>query len=150
MAEFTVGDHSYATTRDLNPFVINNVLKRLAPAMAGVVALLGSETPAPESDDFRKSAGALFMSNIGPITKTIAEMPDTDSDFILTTCLGVVSRRTNDGKTLAPILAAGPQLMFKDITIPDMYMIVYEVLKEHLGPFFASLGRLTSQGAPAP
>lgn len=114
-----------------------HISRRLSPMLAAtgtsLVGLkLGMDTEVSE-----------FARILEPVTEIIAKMPEDDVNYILFTCLNVVSRK--QGEQWAPITRNG-QLMFEDIDMPAMLQIVFGVIKINLGNFLKGLGGV----APSP
>lgn len=144
--QFTVGEHAYRTDRKINVFQQNNLLRRLLPAIGGIAAAF-TESPSNPSD-MAKAAGDAFLNNIEPITTAIAHMSDEDSDFVLKTCLSVVSRQSAGGTGWAKVMAPNGVLMFEDIDLAQTYMIIWKVIEENLSSFFSSLASIIPPTPP--
>jgi hypothetical protein len=153
--EFRVGEHDYRTDKRLDVFMQNNILRRLLPALGGVAkALMTGEQPAPSASPnvTLEAMGDKLFGNIGTITEALAAMTDADCDYIFKNSLAVVSRRSAGTKTWAKLLEpSSGRLMFEnDLTLVEMYQIVWEVLRENLSGFFSNLGQFLPQSPGEP
>ena len=72
--QFTIKDKTFDSGR-LNAFQQLHVVRRLAPVTERLVALAGS---AGDPEAF-----------LGPLARTVGELPDADVDYILNACLDV-------------------------------------------------------------
>lgn len=104
-----------------------HVARRVAPALTGLVSALGGA--APSKEDFAKSLASL--------ADAVAQMADSDAEYVLGTCLGVVSRQT-EPNTWAPVWRAG-QLAFDDIDLGMMLQLTAKVIQDSLGNIFGAL-----------
>lgn len=107
-----------------------HVTRRLTPLMAAVAGT------ASENELFEKLAEGL------------STLPDKDVNFVLGMLLSVVRRVDPQGLGLMPVIAAytdgEPQLMFADITMPEMLKLAFASGKENLGSFFSEARALAS------
>lgn len=76
--QFTIKDKTFDSGR-LNAFQQLHVVRRLAPVTERLVALAGS---AGDPEAF-----------LGPLARTVGELPDVDVDYILNACLDVTQIR---------------------------------------------------------
>ncbi len=105
-----------------------HVVRRVAPALAGVVSLVG----AAQDDD-----GAI-LSKIEPFLAALGRMTDEDTDYVLDACLSVVHRKVDGDRGWASV-GLSTALMFDDIGLATMMKIAFESGRENLGGFFAEL-----------
>ena len=127
------GEHNYQIGK-MSPRAQFHVARRLAPVLANL---------APIMFVLRKNAAAgeelpldLFAATAMPLAQGIAQMPDTEADYILNTCLSVVSREQAGGQ-FAPVLAADNMtFMFADLAMQDLLQLSVAVVQENLGNFF--------------
>jgi hypothetical protein len=92
-------------------------------------------------------AGKAF--DVLPLAEAIAKMSDEDCNYVLGTCLNVVSRQIDGGRGWAKVWSeAAKKPMYDDIDMGAMIAIVVRVLQDALAPFFAALPR-TSSGEQA-
>lgn len=110
-----------------------HVARRIAPAVATAGVSI-SEVAQSGAD---MTADNLLLGLMGPVSKVIAEMADTEVNYVLNACLAVVSREQTDGRFA--LVQRGGKLMFSDIDMPTMVRLTVEVLKENLGGFFPML-----------
>lgn len=129
--QVTIGDNIYAVGK-LDPIRQFHVARRLAPALIALGAA---------SVDVLKRGGnlsdAAAVAAIGPLVEVVAQMSDADSEYVLKSCLSVVSRRSGDG--WAPAQNAQGGLMFQDIDITVMLRLAFEVVRDNLGNFIPAL-----------
>ncbi len=128
MSVIQVNGHTYKVGK-MNALAQFHVSRRLAPVMAAMgmslSQLKGDGDGPPDLGDFTQV--------VGPATEVIAKMSNQDADFIIFTCLQVVSR-DQGSERFAPI-SAGQNLMFEDIDMLVMLRLVVEVLIENLWNF---------------
>ncbi|WFC66428.1 hypothetical protein EUC41_08930 [Achromobacter denitrificans] len=124
--EITLKGQNYRSGR-LSAMQQFHVARRVAPALTGLVAALGGS--APSKEDFAKS--------LAPLADAVAQMADADAEYVLGTCLGVVSRQT-EPNTWAPVWRAG-QLTFDDIDLGTMLQLAAKVIQDNLGNIFGAL-----------
>lgn len=91
----------------------------------GVKALLAGEGPDP-------------IEVVEPLMKAVSTMSDADSDFVIMTCLSVVSRQVPGGTGWSPVTVGG-NVMFQDMSLPIMLQLVWRVLEDNLSSFFSAL-----------
>ena len=108
-----------------------HVSRRLAPILAAVGVSLQSLTAGMTADL------SDFMGTIGPAADVMAKMTDDETNYVLFTCLAVVSRKQDE--RFAPVCSGG-NMMFQDIDMLMMIRLVVEVLRVNLGNFLPGLG----------
>jgi hypothetical protein len=136
-SQFTVGTYNYRADR-LDAFKQLAVARRLGPfvtAFFDTIAIATGPTP---------------FSAYEPILKAIGQMSDDDANFILNTCLSVVSRQSGAG--WQKVLAAPGTLQFADLSPSDMLVLTGKVLEAHkIAGFFSELLSLSMrEGENAP
>lgn len=124
--EITLKGQNYRSGR-LSAMQQFHVARRVAPALTGLVAALGGASPSQE--DFAKS--------LAPLADAVAQMPDADAEYVLGTCLAIVSRQT-EPNTWAPVWRGG-QLAFDDIDLGTMLQLAAKVIQDNLGNIFGAL-----------
>lgn len=129
--QLTIGDNIY-TAGKLDAIRQFHVARRLAPAL---IALGASAVDVLKRGGDLSDAAA--VAAIGPLVEVVAQMSDADSEYVLKTCLSVVSRRSGDG--WAPVQNAQGGLMFQDIDITVMLRLAFEVVRGNLGNFMPAL-----------
>lgn len=124
----------------LNAITQFHLVRRLVPVLAEVgisieqVRQVAAETPDDETM-------ASFLPKLKPIMKLMAEMPDSQVDYVMHTCLGMVAR-ISEGR--AQVVMVDGRLMFEDLKMPHMLRLVMEVLRFNLSGFFGELGAETT------
>jgi len=132
---FPLGEHQYHIGK-LNAMKQFHITRRLAPALATVGMSVAQLKELKGLDD--------MASLLGPVSGVLAAMEDKDADYIIFTCLAVVTRVQSDGRP-APITVAGEnRLMFEDINMPQMLRLVFEVVRENMAGFMQELGDLSA------
>ena len=119
--QFTIKDKTFDSGR-LNAFQQLHVVRRLAPVTERLVALAGS---AGDPEAF-----------LGPLARTVGELPDADVDYILNACLDVTQIRQDTGG-FARLRVNGVVMFPLDLTM--LLGIAAHVLKDNLSGFFADL-----------
>jgi hypothetical protein len=114
--EFEINGHSYKAGRISlgNQF---HIARKLAP-LADVIADGSPDEGVP----------------LGAFLRGIRDLPDTDVEFVLSTCLAVVQSHRDGG--WQRVSAGGMAMMFDDIELPEMLGIVWHVVRGHLAGFF--------------
>lgn len=133
MFEFQVGGVSYRAAK-LNAFQQLHVSRRLAPIVPKIVpallhALSGADTES-------------VLEAMDPAAVALATMPEADVDYVFHTTLSLVQRQQQVGinSTFTPVWNASARaLQFEDIDLAAMTQIVFQVLKDSLGPFMGGL-----------
>lgn len=116
----------------LNALAQFHVTRRLGPILATMgisLSKLEAGAKGMSWDD--------FLPILEPITDVMAKMSNQDVDYVIITCLSVVSRQQGEGK-FSPIMT-GTNLLFEDIDMPVMLRLVVAVLQENLGGFLPGL-----------
>lgn len=147
MAEFIVSGKKYSTRR-MNAFTQFHVARKLGPAvvpfMTAAKPLIAKYLEAKNSglgeEDHFDSVAAL-----APMLEVLSGLPTEDVDFVLESCLSVVSRlQDGDGGWADVWHKNAKQLMFQDIDMPTMVMISGHVIKENLADFMRALPQFSS------
>lgn len=137
MREITVDDHTFMIG-NLDPKRAFHVVRHLAPLVGSLGEVLpyalGAKTFDPNDLD-------AMAQVIEPIAKGLSEMPESDVNYVIDTCLAVVQYRLPDGRGYTPI-QMGEHLMYDWINMPLMVRLVFETVRENLSGF-------TFAGAPA-
>ena len=121
--QFTIKDKTFDSGR-LNAFQQLHVVRRLATVTERLVALAGS---AGDPEAF-----------LGPLARTVGELPDADVDYILNACLDVTQiRQDTGGLVMFPL----------DLTM--LLGIAAHVLKDNLSGFFADLPSVLNRAGKA-
>ena len=128
----TLNDQEYSTTGKLNVHEQLNLARKLGSAIAVVE---GMTDPANEGKD-KAILSVLMLANVS----------DSDSDFIVKKCLSVVTRR--QATSWAKVQTADGHMMFDDMTLSTMLELTVAVIEENLGDFFrTALGGLRAKEA---
>lgn len=114
-----------------------HVLRRVAPILtsmgvsASQLAELGKENVGEDG----------LLSMMGAAASVVARMDDKEVEYVIYTCLAVVSREQvlPQGSKYMNVLTGGRNLQFADITMDIMLRLTVEVLKENLSGFFPKL-----------
>ena len=122
--QFTIKDKTFDSGR-LNAFQQLHVVRRLAPVTERLVALAGS---AGDPEAF-----------LGPLARTVGELPDADVDYILNACLDVTQIRQDTGG-FARLRVNGVVMLLG---------IAAHVLKDNLSGFFADLPSVLNRAGKA-
>lgn len=136
--KLAVNGHTYAIGK-LNALTQFHISRRLAPMLAQMGISLNSLRKGVSSDLED------FLPVLGPVTDMMAKMSDEDVNYILFTCLSVVSRQSGDKFSA---VSTGTNLMFEDIDMPTMLRLVVEVVKENMGTFIKGLS--DAEALPSP
>lgn len=100
-------------------FHVARRLAALAPAIVDFIAI-------PEK---QRNITQLFY----PLTEVLSTMPEDDVNYILQSCMAVVTRKEATGWAK---IQSGGGLMFDDITMPIMLKITWDVLQKDIVSFF--------------
>lgn len=139
MIEFELGTKQYRAEK-LNAFQQFHVSRKIAPLIPALIPvfLSVSQMKGGLQQNLPTIAGLLQ-----PFADGIAALPDDAAEYVMSTCLSVVRRRT-DGETWAPVWSSSAKsVMFDDMDLGGLMPIVMRVIQENLGPFIQGL--LTSQ-----
>jgi hypothetical protein len=141
MQELELGTSRYRTGR-LDAFKQFHLFRKLMPVFSGMGETFSDIGP---TDGTNVAMDANFWSALGPVATAVAEMSQQDSEFILKTCLHVVSRW--NGQAWVRITMPSGELMFEDIDMMEMLQLTFAVLQDNLSGFFSAPLPNTSEGA---
>jgi hypothetical protein len=130
----------------LDAFKQFHVSRRLAPfyvALLESAKALRASLPADFDIETSKDELDFVALASSPIIEVIATMPDADVDYILKTCMAVVSIEQSEG-IYAPLMTSAGMLMFADLSMPTMIGLTIAVVRQDLASFFPT-GQTTSQ-----
>jgi len=99
-----------------------HVARRLAPLLPG----LGAMKSADKGD---------LIESVGPIAEILSKMSDEDVNYIIDACLAVCARSQGASAPARVVNNAG-QLMFQDITMPQMIQLAVAVIQGNMSGFF--------------
>ncbi|KAF1069154.1 MAG: hypothetical protein GAK45_01175 [Pseudomonas citronellolis] len=120
--------------------------KRQAIAQALAAGMTEEQALNAEASPLSSDLGAM-ASLFEPFADTVAGMPDETAEYIMGTCLSVISRQ--QGTTWSPVWNDRQKVcMFDDIDTGVMLQLAAHVIRESLGPFLAGL-LSTSAATPA-
>lgn len=139
-AEVEMGDHTYRVGR-LDAMRQLHVVRRVAPILTKTGVSLAAATSgftlakvgAAEDKDAPQDESTLMITVMDAAMKVVAEMTDEDFEYVVKSCLSVVSRFDSD-KWVPVMTKQGFQ--YQDMDMPSIVRLVVEVLKENLGGFF--------------
>jgi hypothetical protein len=134
---FAVAGQTYRTAR-MNAFAQANVLRKLAPIVAGFgnLSQMAQAARGPEG-----GLEVLAAADLGPGLEALARLPDADVEAIMNASLATVSRKVEGDRGWQKVMTAPGVFMFDDIDGAVMLQIVWNVLKENLEGFFSSFRR---------
>lgn len=121
----------------LTPMQQFHVFRRLAPLIASVQNEISDAVSAPstlaDGADETQVKDEFGQRVMHVIARVISTLGDTDVEYIVNTCLAVVSRKQGD--RFAPVVA-GNRLVFADIDMATMLRLTSTTIQENLGGFF--------------
>jgi hypothetical protein len=132
--DLTIDEREYRVKK-LDAIKQFHISRRLLPILSTLGISLETIEQAAKTE---AKTMAAFMPALEPVSKVLAAMSDEDANYIIFTCLSVVSRNEGEGRFAS--VSTGNRMMFEDIDMPIMIRLVVEVLKENLMGFFAGLG----------
>lgn len=147
MAEFKVGEHLYSA-RKMDAFTALHVGLKMLPAVAPFMLAIrpaSAALAAARTGSLDESTMGDTLVALDPLARVVSELPEASVDYIVKTCLGVVSRSVGKGGGWSPVWndQAG-RLMFDDIQMFDMLAIVANVIRENHSAFFPGNSSLSS------
>ena len=129
--------------------VMRRLTPILGPALPALMALLDEEAD-------KEAVLAQVAGQLGPLSESLAGMPDEQLDYVMDRCLTQVQKLDSDGKYHPIYLKQqrGIVRMYETITLPLELKLVSEVIKANLSGFFellsgASASSLSAPSAPA-
>jgi hypothetical protein len=136
VAEFDVNGVKYRSGK-MNAFQQFHVTRKLGPILAKLGPSLVDKTK-PDSS---------MLEMLEPVLDALAEMPETDCDYVLHRCLAVVQRAADrDANIWTPVWnEPAKKLMFNDIDMAAMIQISIQVLGDNLGNFINAPASTTLQ-----
>ena len=138
MQELEIAEVHYRTGR-LDAYQQLHVFRKLSPLLSGLFETIARTSQAIEGA--KAANGSVIeaeidaFSAIGPVARAFAEMPQDDLDFVLKTCLGVCTRRNQQGAWVKVSNEQG-QLMFEEIDLNAMLRLANAVVQDNLSNFF--------------
>lgn len=149
--EFRIGDINYRT-QPMGAFKQWHIMRRIGAALTGDIIEVANRMI-----ELRRKAALSGSDNwlielmgatdviemipvIEPLIRSLGRMTDEDSNYVILSCMSVVSRQVPGGNAWAPLVASdGVSLMYQDIQMPDMIKIVGYVLRDNMQSFFGGL-----------
>lgn len=113
----------------LDAFTQDAIVRRLLP-VAG--AVFGA---------YQRFASGDKAAALADGTSALSKLSDADAQFIIRTCLGATYRKQLPQDVWVSVLPNGGKMAFDDITLLDIYEIVFNVLRDNLAPFFSGIAR---------
>jgi hypothetical protein len=149
MSEFAVAGQTYRTTKidAMRQFHLSRKIAPVIPALIPVFAKLAESQKANGSKDAKPLSSDLvaMASLFEPFAEAVATMSDETAEYVMGTCLSVVSRQ--QGTTWSPVWNDRQKVcMFDDIDSGVMLQLAAYVVRESLGPFLAGLLSTSAQG----
>lgn len=135
MKETTIKGIRYRVGK-LDAFKQFHIARRLAPALfelATSAAKVADTTGGP-SDSVNMSELAAFK----PVVEAVSKLSDEDADYVMKSCLGVVTREINNGSAWQNVLVSG-RMQFEDMGLDVIMPLTMEVVSDNLGAFFNAL-----------
>lgn len=132
-----VGENNYQVGK-LGAIPQFHVMRRLSGVATALGEVVGVIMRAGGVQALLEGKGPDPLESLQPMLRAIGSMTDTDSEFVIYTCLSVVSRQVPGGTGWAPV-TSGNQLMYQDIELPHMMVLIWRVLEVNLTSFFSAL-----------
>ena len=144
MIEFKVNGLKFRAGK-LDVFKQLHVSRKVAPVLPKLMPVFlelekTAKTPAAVIDPTGNAVAggvdlAALASAVEPLAKVLAEMPDSDVEYVVNTCLSVVA--INQANDWVDVLAPSGVLMFDTVDMPVMLQLVAKVIQDSLGPFLS-------------
>ncbi|MGH8709738.1 MAG: phage tail assembly chaperone [Burkholderiales bacterium] len=122
MTEIEVGGDRYRLGK-LPPLKQFHIVRRAAALLGGL------EFQSGQAIDFARI-------KIKPIVEALAGMSDQDAEYILFGLLSVCQKALPGGTGWANLISAGGQLMYQDLTLPQLMRFAQISFNENLADFF--------------
>jgi hypothetical protein len=149
MAEFRVGEDVYRTDGAIPLFKANDILSRLLPAVQNAVPAIAALVKAQATEDTLLDVLAKASEGATPLARAMASMSDEDRHYVIMGMMTVVQKK--QGKTWQNMVAMdGQQLMFQNISLMQMYTILFHVFQENYWGFFQDLSQTMRATVSAP
>lgn len=140
MADIEIGEKTFITGR-LSARQQFHVARRLAPLFAAMVGD-GSKSGLA---GLTESAGSAV--DLAKVASSIANLSDTDCDYVLDTCLSVVKYRDNG--TVCNVALPGGQLRYDWIDMQMMLRLAGAVVQDNLAGFMPTAPSASNDAAVA-
>ena len=132
MVEFELQGNTYRAGK-LDAFKQFHVSRKIAPILPTLIPVFVSLS---RDNKLTEDLGA-FSELLTPFADGIANMSDEASEYVIATCLSVVSRR-QENDTWAKVWSGGG-CMFDDMDLGVIIQIIIKVIQDSLGPFIQGL-----------
>jgi hypothetical protein len=134
MTEVVIGENTYVIGK-LNAMKQFHLSRRLLPVLQKLLpAFVAMQGVTLESQDVTKIAEV-----IAPAVDALSALSDSDSEYIISLCLGVVKRKQgNASASVWNEKANAP--MFDDLDLATMLRLTWEVIGDNLGSFMQGSG----------
>lgn len=139
-----IGDYKYQVGK-LSALDQLHVSRRIAPIIPTIAPLLVSIVDAgltdlAESESLDIDVLKTLAPSFQPFAEALAEMTDEHTEYVLSKCMSVVRRKTDNGFAA---VWRGKSPAFDDMEMSEIIPLVIAVLRSSLGNFMAGLA--TSQ-----
>lgn len=133
-----VGPHTYLIGK-LDAFAQLHVARRLAPLFTSLQKL-------PTGMEAKDASLEMFQ----PLVDALAQMSDTDVEYVLVKCLAVVQRKVpGTAATVAVWNSAAKRPQFDDVDLSVMLQLCAQVIMRSIGGFLGGLGAVLPGAPPA-
>lgn len=133
MTEIEIQGNTYRVNK-LSAFAQFHVSRKIAPILPTLVPVFVKLSQSGSLTDDLTGLAEVMQ----PFAEGIASMSDESSEFVISTCLSVVTRNHSNGYT--PIWNRQNNVcLFEDIDLGVMMKLVARVVQESLAPFIAGL-----------
>lgn len=134
--DFEIGGLKYRAA-NLNAFKQIALAMKLAGVAGALASFMDKKAKAQAKIELVEQSP---IAMVEPILQAVAKLPQADVDFILSTCLEVVTMQQKGGAAWAPVQVGPGQLMFPDILDgPVVLQICGKVLEANLSSFFTTV-----------
>jgi hypothetical protein len=121
--EFELDSHTYRANK-IDARSQFHIVRRLAPVIGELIPAL--------------QGGKGGTDALPPLANAIAKLSDADADYCLFGLLKAISRKQPQGTGWGPV-TTGEQLMYDDITMPQMLQLAWKAFAHNMSGFFAAL-----------
>lgn len=121
--EFELEGHTYRANK-IDARSQFHIVRRLAPVIGELVPAL--------------KGGKGELDALPPLANAISKLSDADADYCLFGLLKALSRKQPQGTGWGPV-TTGEQLMYDDITMPQMLQLAWRAFSHNMSGFFAAL-----------
>lgn len=133
--EFTLGEKQFRTSK-LDAFSQFHVSRKLAPIIPTLIPVFVKIA----RDGVELTDIASYAEILAPFADGLAAMSNEDSEYVLSTCMSVVKRKTVGNDNWAVVWSNSARAcMFDDMDLGDIIQIVLKVVQDSLGNFIRGL-----------